>query len=814
MTAVPQVVVGLPSSASTYINHGWKLCPIPEGLKGPQQAGWNKVENALTEAPTVGGVGLLHAYSGTAALDIDHYELAKTWLAERGVDLDELGGAPNAVAIDSGNPGHGKLIFTLPFPLPSKKIIIDGVTALELRCATANGLSVQDVLPPSKHPSGSTYRWAGRGNWQSLPEIPAQLLTIWGDLLQQDSQRTITIEGTVPASLDEMKSALYAIPADCDRKMWIDCGMALAQSGHADALALWNEWSAQGKKYPGEREIVKQWQSFKPLPTGINIGTLFHHAALSGWRRPTPNMAELFKPIEVTETVEQAIHRIEEHARIPSCDLTLWPSVLVRRAVEIAKEVGCDPVVPLIAGLLAVSGASNKQSSLIINPSWRVPPTFWAMTIGLPSDKKTPGSKPMFTPLRKLEMEDRDRYQTEMLLWQGKEARHAAEMKHYRDWEASAEASMPNAVPPKVTPLPPQPQPLRLVISDATTQKVVTMSENRPHGFLLYLDEMNRWLTKLGDTRTTDDRGCWIQGYETGPYSMDRMGSGTTIVENMALSLYGNCQPEVFRQNVTNTSSDGILQRFMPIVLNPSLNAQWQDALPPFLSCEGEYEQLVRKVYSLPKFEYVFEDTAKEYFREKFSQWCLELRESERIINSSMSYQTALGKIEGNCARLILLFHLIENPYCPAISMETTVRACTVFKSFFVPSLRYVFLEVGEQKDPIYRKIFNLVTQWASAKETVSLSDLRRAVPNDQDSWKNDQRIRVAMDELATVGYVSMFQDHPRYPVWTINPAVAQLFAEHRKQLIKAKQLVRESMTRDMSERAGREVTLPAVIGA
>mgnify|MGYP000695436838 CR=1 FL=1 len=53
----------------------------------------------------------------------------------------------------------------------AKKIVIQKKTALEFRCATVEGKTVQDVLPGSVHPSGTTYQWGGKGNWQSLPAL-------------------------------------------------------------------------------------------------------------------------------------------------------------------------------------------------------------------------------------------------------------------------------------------------------------------------------------------------------------------------------------------------------------------------------------------------------------------------------------------------------------------------------------------------------------------------------------------------------------------------------------------------------------------
>jgi len=783
---------------ASYIQHGWKLCHVPEGTKGPQQAGWNKPENALTEAPQHGGVGLMHSYSGTCALDIDDYDAATVWLKERGINLHALFAAADAVAIDSGNPGHGKLLFLSPVPLPTKKIVVDGKNILEFRCASVSGSSMQDVLPPSRHPSGTTYQWTGAGNWQQLPELPNELLLVWNDLLAKDAERNIKTEANAaPTSIDEMRSALFAINPNCDRKPWIECGMALASVQTEDPnqlFNLWDEWS-QGSpsKYPGRAEMRSQWKSFKPLPNGIGIGTLFFHAALCQWRRPAPDVSQLFAPIEdEVRSAEEVVGDLSLKARLPTNDPSLWPAILVARANELAVEVGADPIVSLMAGLSAVSGAAHKQSVLKINPSWKVPPTIWTMTIGQPADKKTPASKPLFAPLRKLESEDRRRYEEEMLLWIGKEARHAADMKAFRDWQQSPEAHMPNAVPPTVMGLPPKPEPLRLVLTDATTQKVVSMAEHRPRGFLLHLDEMARWLTKLNDTRNSDDRGCWIQGFETGPYSMDRMGIGSIRVENMALSMYGNCQPAVFRQNLQASSTDGIIQRFMPVVLNPIHNKMWQEAVPSFMSSENSYEQLIRRVYAAPAFEYVLSPGAMNVFR-SFCEWALKFRANSRILDESIPYQTALGKMEGNCSRVMLLFHMIESPYDLEISEDVAFRVTQLFKTFFIPSMRYTYLEVGKQQDQTADIVFNTVLQWASSKATVTLSELRVEVKDKSDRKdvlpsQLDMMIRATMDEMATMNYVALFQDHPRYPSWTINPAMADLFAEKRRQIILARQ--------------------------
>ena len=298
-----QTLSGNQPLASDLVRHGWALVPIPHLKKGPTNPGWNKRENCITDAALVNdmqGYGLAHAYSGTMSFDIDDIDLTRPLLAEHGIDLDALLNAADAVQINSGVSGHGKLIFKMPFglTLASKKISVDKKVAYELRCASANGLTVQDCLPPTIHPgTGKPYFWGGRGNWQRLPTIPMELLILWQSMLNQDTEKVIKVDGGNNASWDEIKSALYSISPDCDRKTWIDCGMAIHSTGHPDGFALWDEWSStSGEKYK-KQEMTSQWRSFKPTEAGIKLGTLIHHAIEAGWKRPMPDAAHLFAQV-------------------------------------------------------------------------------------------------------------------------------------------------------------------------------------------------------------------------------------------------------------------------------------------------------------------------------------------------------------------------------------------------------------------------------------------------------------------------------------------------------------------------------------
>ena len=131
-----------PSFADAYINAGWRLCAIQPNTKGPTAIGWNLAENALKSAsdlPAGWGVGLLHSLSGTMSFDVDDLDATRQWFAERNVNIDAWFNAADAVGIDSGNPGHAKLLFKLPpfvGAMPTKKVTANKKTAFELRCAS------------------------------------------------------------------------------------------------------------------------------------------------------------------------------------------------------------------------------------------------------------------------------------------------------------------------------------------------------------------------------------------------------------------------------------------------------------------------------------------------------------------------------------------------------------------------------------------------------------------------------------------------------------------------------------------------------
>lgn len=799
-----------PSAFGPYLRHGWKLVPINAGTKGPRTPGWNTEEACINESsdiPEGMGAGLAHAFSGTCAIDLDDAFMAQMMFAERGIDLQALLDAPDAVQIISGRPGSGKLIYRLPSPMPSKSLKIGPKTITEFRCATADGLTVQCVLPPSKHPSGSTYQWGGKGDWRNPPMLPEALLKWWQELLAEKPHTPSSVAQKLD-DLTEVKSALQHISADCPHDTWIEILMALSSTGHPDACETAREWSKTAPhRYPGDREFDIRWRSFKDKDNGITINTLFHHAKEHGWVAPPVDVTALFNtpPEGMSDLLDGMI------VRPPGVDLNLFPALLRDYALEVSESVGCDPMVPISAGLAAACAAIDSRSRLELTNGYKVPPVLWLMTIGSPADKKSPGSKPMFTVLSDIERDDAVRYRMDMQRWEVEEAMFAAAKKSQLQQAGGGEHMLgslggdPLAGLAQLPILRPQPVPKRLVISDSTSQKMVRIAAERPEGVLCYLDEANGFFNKLTNPTSGDDRSAWVVSYESDRYFMDRVNTGSIIAENLAVSFYCNVQPQVFRRVLPNLSSDGLMQRFIPMTLRPS-KTRLGNPVPAWSSCKPTWDHMIRQLHATGERHYTLSESAYSVFRE-FQQWYESSKFDERLIRSPVEFMTAFGKLEGLAGRLALVLHMIEDRDSAVVGVDIMRRVIALVRDFIIPSFRYCYSDIGGLAEESHEYWITAHILQIANEGTVSLSDIKRSGRRQWGDMRHldlDQLVRDTMAELEARQWVAVVEDNRKSTIWAINPSLVEHFKDQRQRIIAIKQEIKDKM-RQHAESLGRD---------
>lgn len=571
------------SSAADYVAHGIALVPIPIGLKGPTSKGWHRPENAVADPETAlgltGNIGLAHAYSNppTMALDIDDIEGARAWLGERGVDLDRLLDAADAVQISSGRPGRAKLLYRLPEgvgPIPTKQVAAPdtGAMVFEFRCATANGLTVQDVLPPSIHPdTGQPYRWAGNGSWRDIPEIPQALLEVWraqlapteapspnGGVASNDSPE-ITVP---PETVQHLRSALLSMRAD-DYGLWVKLGMALKSLGDA-GRGLWLEWSLTSEKsqHGGPHMLSQKWDSFNP--TGIDYRYVFAEAQRRGWVNPAKAYAAPQGGAGDEEGWAKAQPLPDALRKVKALDVACLPSAIRGAVSDIAERLSC-PVDYVAASVLVGAGAIVGNRIGILpkqyDDTWEVYPTFWGGIVGPPGSMKTPVQHESMKPLRHIEEQESVGYAAAV-------AKFNAEKKQYDKDLAAYKAGKLAAMPVE----PEEPKKPRLIVNDTTYQALGEILAANPRGVLVHGDELSGLLHSLDTAGQEAARGFYLSGWGgTGSYTFDRIGRGSIRLTHYALSVFGGFQPDKIKHYVSmaqsgSSQNDGLLQRFQLLV--------------------------------------------------------------------------------------------------------------------------------------------------------------------------------------------------------------------------------------------------------
>ena len=296
--------VGVPRSDLSdlvkLVECGFALVELPFGNKKSLETGWNLAQNVITRANDVEklrgkNVGLAHAYCSpqpTCAVDVDDYRLARKWLSNKGFGLKAELLRPESVVFTSGQPYKIKLLYKLPRyvgPIPTRKILsANDKTILEFRCGTRNGLTVQDLIPPSRHPYGSRYRWLGGGSPLDLPTIPRDLLTIWDRLLvsshgHQNSHSRKATPAT-PRNIALVEDALTNISADCGYDVWRNVVWALLSTGWQNAEGMARTWSKTVPQRYDEVKFQLLVDSYDPsIENSFTLGTVYYYARRSGW---------------------------------------------------------------------------------------------------------------------------------------------------------------------------------------------------------------------------------------------------------------------------------------------------------------------------------------------------------------------------------------------------------------------------------------------------------------------------------------------------------------------------------------------------
>jgi hypothetical protein len=234
------------------------------------------------------------------------------------------------------------------------------------------------------------------------------------------------------------------------------------------------------------------------------------------------------------------------------------------RWIDDAAQSAVAPVDYVVAPLLAAGSALIGHARWAQAwQGWREPPHLWCGAIGDSGDGKSPGADTItLYVLPEIERRMAAEFPDQLRETQAEIEAAKVRLESWKE-ELRKAVNGGGTLPEQPGPIPHEPMAPRLVLSDATIERVASMlAAAAPKGVLMTRDELAGWLLGM-NTYNEGARAFWLESYGGRRFTVDRQkASEPIIIPRLAVSWYGGIQPSLVAQ-VMQGADDGLLARFM-----------------------------------------------------------------------------------------------------------------------------------------------------------------------------------------------------------------------------------------------------------
>jgi hypothetical protein len=352
----------------------------------------------------------------------------------------------------------------------------------------------------------------------------------------------------------------------------------------------------------------------------------------------------------------------------------LLPEALRGYVFDVAERQQSVPDFVAVAALCGIAAIVGNRIRIAPkqNDDWVEVPNLWGAIIGPPSAMKSPAMQSALAPVYALQDELRDAWQAEIATAELDEVLTSLDFKEARkkaqkalqggDRDAArsilAESSKADGDEPACP---------RIVVNDATVEKLGELLNENPRGLLLVRDELPGFLARMESEEFAGERAFYLEAFNgSGRFTYDRIGRGTVHIANCTLNLIGGIQPSriapIVRGATTGATNDGLIQRLQLVVWpDGRKDWSWVDRHPSQLA-KNVYEAVFRDLHHLvlgsPEEPAVlrFSPDAQQLYR----QWMTEIQTEARGGHLSSVLESHLLKMPKTIASLALIFELVD----------------------------------------------------------------------------------------------------------------------------------------------------------
>lgn len=365
---------------------------------------------------------------------------------------------------------------------------------------------------------------------------------------------------------------------------------------------------------------------------------------------------------------------------------------------DVAGRMQCPP--DFVAAPMIVMAGSIIGAGCGIRPKksddWLVIPNLWGAAVGRPSMMKTPSIGEALKPLDPLVEAAKQEYDAQIKDYLAEvevfKAKREAIQGEMRKVAKENRVSTMDTLKAELAKLE-EPKPSawrRYVTNDATIEKMAELQASNPRGLLLFRDELVALFATWDKDGHEADRTFYMEGWNGDrSHTSDRIGRGTTYVQNLCVALFGGIQParltSYLHAAIRGGANDGLVQRLQVLV--------YPDELPTWTLIDRPANALARQaafdsIETLATMDFrrygaFAEEGQTPYFRFAddaqgvFHDWLTELETKLRSEEEPV-LQEHLGKYRSLMPSLALIFHLLNlanGPTAGPVTRECAMQA-------------------------------------------------------------------------------------------------------------------------------------------
>lgn len=405
---------------------------------------------------------------------------------------------------------------------------------------------------------------------------------------------------------------------------------------------------------------------------------------------------------------------------------SLLPEAVRPWVEDISERIQCPPDYAAVGVMVGLAAVIGRQVSIRpkAHDDWTVTPNLWGAVIGRPGIMKTPALQDALRPIRKLEADAIDAFQTAEYKYDADQWVRDAQDKALGDKLKTAvktgnqqEISDLKAEKQDALKADSRPTCRRFETNDTSVEKLGELLAENPNGLLVFRDELTGWLRSLDREENSNSRAFFLESWNgTGGYTYDRIGRGTVRIEAACVSILGGIQPGPLTAYVQGAhkhgkGDDGLLQRFQ-LMVYPDEPKHWRnvDRLPDTEARNSAFSAFE----TLANLE-----ISQEYLRfapdaqEVFNAWLDELQRVKLSADQPEVIEAHLSKYRSLIPSIALISHLTDG-YTGSVSKEAMLRAAAW----------------GEYLESHARRVYALALGDNLATCALAEKILRKAVPD------------------------------------------------------------------------------------